>query len=557
MTTAVSVSSSGRPRLPAPAVRRARAMIEDATRHAYVGGSHVNRDIALWRPPNRSADADLLRDHKTVRARARDLERNHPYARQTIRMSRLGTIGTRLKYSCRPDWRFLGIDAEEAIRWAQEFERVWEAYAHSPNFWIDAGRRMDFTGLMGLVHDADVMDGEALCAFEWDEARRWRSCWQIVDVDRLENPTGQPDSTYLRAGIALDERSSPIGYYIRNGHPADIGLFNNVVPSLTWSYIPRWSAYGRANVCHTYEVHRAGQTRGISVFAPVIRAMRMGQEYGELALAAAALQASFAAVLTSAAPADQIADMIDAIETDESTGNGITDYALDHLRKMAGYYGTEGINFMIAGTKVHHLAPGDTLDLKSPGQHMAGYADFQSSQVKQYAAGTGTDPIAVSQDFANVNYSSAKMAAAINYRSYADRRRRLTQGVGMHCVGAHLDELVLGGGMKLPKGLNPLDYFEARHALIHGEFLTQGAPNLDPLKEIQALQNELMLGVTTIQQACAERGVDYLDMLDQLAREKLDFESRGLPAPMMMGMVPAEAGGDDGKDDGGTKKKDG
>lgn len=543
-------------RLPAPHIARRLAAIEDAVRHAYVGGSTVNRDIGLWQPPTRSADADLLRDNKVVRARARDLERNHPYARQTIRMSRLGVIGTKLKYSCTPDWRYLGIDEEEARRWAQELERVWESYAHSPDFWVDAGRRLDFTGLMGLVHDADVMDGEALVAFEWDETARWKSCWQVVDVDRLDNPNGAPDSDYLRAGVQLNERGAPIGYHIRNGHPADIALMSTQ-RALSWRYVPRWSDYGRANLCHTYEVRRAGQTRGISIFAPVIRAMKMGQEYGELALAAAALQASFAAVLTSAAPSDQIAEMLEAYDADDTTGNAITDAALDHLRQMANYYGPEGINFMIAGLKVQHLAPGDTLDLKTPGQHMSGYGEFQTAQIKQYAAGTGTDPIAVSQDFKEVNYSSAKMAAAINYRSYAERRRRISQGVGLHAVGAHLDELVFSGGLKLPKGLDPLVYFDAKHALIRGEFLTQGAPNLDPLKEIQALQNEIMLGVSTIQQACAERGVDYLDLLDQLAREKADFESRGLPAPMMMGMMPAapETGGDGAGAGDGEKKK--
>lgn len=550
MTTAAAATApAAKVRPPSPAIARRLASIEDAVRHAYVGGSHVNRDIGLWRPPLRSADADLLRDYKTVRARARDLARNHPYAAQTIRMSRLGVIGTRLKFSSNVDWRFLGVDQDEAIRWGQELERVWESYAHSPDFWVDAGRRMDFTGLMGLVHDADVTDGEALVAFEWDEARRWRSCWQVVDVDRLENPQGAPDNDYLRAGVQLDRLSAPVGYFVRNGHPSDIAL-TSVERSMTWRYVPRWSEWGRANICHTFETHRAGQTRGISVFAPVLRAMRMGAEYGEMALAAAALQASFAATLTTAADGDKIAEMLDALDADDTTGNAVTDYALDHLRKMASYYGQDGINFMIAGLKVPHLAPGDELDLKTPGQNMANYGDFMQAQVKQYAAGTGTDPIAVSQDFSNVNYSSAKMAAAINYRSYAERRRRQTQAVGLHIVGAHLDELVFSGAMRLPKGVSPLDYFAAKPALIRGDFLTQGAPNLDPLKEVQALQNELMLGISTIQQACAERGIDYLDQLDQLARERRDFEARGLPPPMTMGLVPAKPA----KDEGGEKK---
>lgn len=515
-------------------------MIEDASRHSYVGGSHVNRDIGLWRPPLRSADADLLRDQATVRARARDLVRNHPYARQTVRMSRLGVIGEKLKYSCRPSYKFLGIDHEEAVRWGQEFERLWESYAHSPDFFVDAGRRLDFTGFMGLVHDADIVDGEALAAFEWDKNRRWRSCWQVVDVDRLSNPSGSPDSTYLRSGVRLDERSAAVGYYIRSRHPADIGI--DVSRSFNWDFVPRWSSYGRVNLAHTYEMTRAGQTRGISVFAPVIRSMKMGAEYTEMALAAAVLQASFAAVLTSPSNAEQVLEMLDALDTDDTTGNALTDYGLDHLRQMAGYYGREGINFSVAGLKVPHLAPGDELDLKNPGQNMAGYQEFQSAQIKAYAAGTGTDPIAVSQDYSNVNYSSAKMAAALNYRAYAMRRARLCSSVGMHMVGAYLDELVFSGGFKLPKGVSPADYFDAKHALVNGTFLTHGAPNLDPLKEAKALEYELKLGVKTLQDACAERGVDYLDTLDQLAREKADFEQRGLPPPMSAGRVAPSTG---------------
>lgn len=531
-----------------------RAML-DGVRHSYVGGSNTNQDLALFRPSNSSADVAVMRDHAMVRARARDLVRNHPYARQTVRMSRLGVIGEKLKYSCRPDWRFLGIDPKEARRWAQQFERRWEAYAHSHDFWIDAGRRLDFTQFMGLVHDSDLVDGEALVSFEWDENRAWRSCFQNIDVDRLSNPHGRPDSPYLRGGVDMDDFSAPIGYHIRSGHPHDLGL--DMGRSLYWDRVPRWSDYGRANVMHTYEVQRPGQTRGISTFAPVIRAMKVGEEYGEMALSAAVLQASVAAVLTSASNAEQVATMLDALDTDDIDGNAITSYALEHLAEMAKYYGEEGINFTIAnGAQVKHLAPGDQLDLKNPGQHMAGYGEFQQAQIKKYAAGTGTDPIAVSQDYSQVNYSSAKMAAAHNYRSYAARRVRLCNTVAMPMVGAFLDELFFAAGFDLPKGIDPAQYFDFKHALICGMFLTQGAPNLEPLKEAQALQNEIALGVKTIEEACAERGKDYLEELDKLETEVADYQARGLQHPMMLGM-PAQMPEDEdaGKKDNGDDEE--
>src|SRR5690606_4901238 len=126
---------------------RARA---EATRNSYSGASRTDANITLWRPPLRSADSDIEYDSPILRARARDLVRNHPYARQAVRVSALGVIGKRLRYSCRPDYRFLGIDQDEAVRWGQEWERIWESYAHGVGFHADAGRRRNFTQQMRL-----------------------------------------------------------------------------------------------------------------------------------------------------------------------------------------------------------------------------------------------------------------------------------------------------------------------------------------------------------------------------------------------------------------------
>jgi lambda family phage portal protein len=526
-------------RAAAPSVQKPRASMGET---AYTGASRRDQNIAMWQPGLRSADAEIMRDAAMVRARARDLERNHPYAKQAVRISRLGVVGKQLRYSCRPDYRFLGIDFEEAVRWGQEFERVWESYAHGPSCFIDAGRRMSFTQMMGLAHDRDFVDGESFTTAEWAPSRKWRTCFQAVDVDRLSNPHGAPETTYLKGGVALNDLSEPVGYWVRDSHPADVGFQGARV--LSWSFVRRETDWGRSVALHTFDVSRPGQTRGMSEFASVIRDMKMGREYTETALAAAILQASYAAVMTSQQNYKDALEIIASGPPDSAPS--IADVALENLEAAVAYHDEAKIRFN--GAKVPILWPGEKLELLTPGQSANSLADFQSHATKSYAAGTGTDPISVSQDYSDVNYSSAKMAVASNWRTYEARRERLVGGLAMPMVAAFLEEIVFSGAMPLPKGVSELDFYDARDALIKGKFITAGAPMLDPVKERQAQKLGVEIGVDTLQDICAEEGKDYLDVLDQLQREAMEREQRGLPppSPLMLPPAPADAGEKEG-----------
>ena len=507
-------------------------MMSGGLRHAYSGASNFDRNIMMWQPGLRSADAEVLRDAAKLRARARDLVRNHPYARQCVRISRLGVIGRKLRYSCRPDHRFLGIDFEEAVRWGQEWERVWESYAHGIGFHIDAGRRLTFTQLMGLAHDCEYVDGESLITAEWDPDRKWKTCFQAVDVDRLSNPHGLPDTIYRKGGIELGDLGEPVAYWIRNAHPGDAALLG--AHHFTWSRVARETAWGRPIVLHTYEVLRAGQTRGVTEFASVIRDMKMGREYTETALAAAVLQASYAAVLVSQQNYRDALEIIAASPPDKA--KSVADLALENLEAAIAYHEEAQIRFN--GVQVPILFPGEDLKLLTPGQSATSLDDFQKHATKSYAAGTGTDPISISQDYSDVNYSSAKMAVAANYRSYETRRERLISAIAMPMVAAVFEEAVFSGAFPLPKGISPADFYDARDALIRGTFITQGAPMLDPVKERQAQQMGYQLGVETLQSIAAEQGEDYLDILDQQQREQMERQTRGLP-PVDPRLMPA------------------
>lgn len=526
-----------------------------AHRTAYAGGDRGSSNIAFWRPQLRSVDAEVLSDGPTIRARARDLVRNNPHAAHAVRISRIAVVGAKLRLALRPDWRLLGLDHKTAMGWARDVERVWDQYSHGPSMWFDAGRRMSFTDHMNLVHDADFIDGECLVAAEWDDARPWSTCFQVVDVDRLSNPNGAPESDVLKAGVELDRFGAPIAYHVRNAHPVEHGMLSNLAAQSTWTRVPRETYWRRMIVAHSYQISRAGQTRGVSEFASAIVALKMGHEYAEMELATATAQASFAAVLTSAASLDEARSMVD--DQVDADGNIIT-AAEQAFVEAVEYYNELDLRFN--GVKVPKLALGDKLELVGSKHPTNGYSEFVRNQLYAVAAGLGVDPIALTQDYSKANYASNKMSYAHNGRAAETRRARLIRMVAMPEFAAWLEEAVSKGAIDMPKGLSPGQFLLVRDALCRGTFITSSRALIEPMKERQGQQMGRALGVETLESICGEEGEGWEDNLEQIARENELASELGITLPGMPPPLPpmAEDGstedGDDPPED--EQKKD-
>lgn len=502
---------------------------------AYQAASIRNNSLGTWRPPLTSVHQDLRNAH-IVRARARDLVRNNPMARQAVRISRQGTIGTRLRLKLAIDWKFLGISIEEANRWETEVERLWEQYAHGPDCWIDAGRRMNFSHMMALVHDSDFVDGEALVACEWRNAGRWNTCFQVVDVDRLSQPPMKVESKLCRDGIELDALNAPIAYHLRNAHPNDwaAGLDNS-----QWSMIPRHTEWGRAVMLHTFDTLRAGQTRGLSEFASVIPSMKMAGEYAETELQAAILRAMYVATINSDEDYQTVMEAIGALPADDDAhlraAEMLTEAGMAALAKKAPYYDNVAIG--AGGLKIAHLLGKDKFEIKNAGPAASAFRDFIKSHSLNTAAGLGVDPTGMTQDYEGVNYSSGKMSAINNYRGHLHRRTRLTDQVATPIFGNWLEETMHKGELwiGMPGGIDPSLFYVCKDALTRCKWITTGQPMLEPLKERQAQNMGLMMNVDTLESILAEEGETVEDVLDQRARERAMIIERGLDPMMMMG----------------------
>lgn len=501
---------------------------------AYAAAAQFDRQVAMWQPSLRSADSEILRDAALVRARARDLYRNHPYGKQIVRQAVQAVVGKRLRFSCRPDFEFLGIDEDEAGRWGREFSRLWESYAHGPGAWIDAGRRHNFSSFMRLAVKSRMVDGEALVAAEWNERRKWRTCFKLVDVDRLSNPYGAPDTAYLKGGVALDDDSAAVGYNIRNAHPGDISLLP-AGRTQTWSYIPRETPWGRMVMAHSYLAERAEQTRGISDYTTVIRTMKQEGEFSEAELASAILQASYALVIKSKADYKDAMQVLGVeVEVDPETGqvvqNPMTEFALQQLATAAAYHNEAKIAGF-GGNRIPHLMPDEELQMVTPGNQAKSAPEFSKYAVKRYAAGLGGDPIAIGQDYSDVNYSSARMSVATNWRAHEIQRGDVVYDIALPMVANFLEEVVHYEILPLPRGVPAFQLYEALPALARGAFLTNGPPMLDPAKERQGQQLGWAIGLDTLEEMASEEGEDWQEKIRQKGREIAFMRENGVPIP--------------------------
>jgi lambda family phage portal protein len=512
-------------------------------------------EVAAWMPRNVSADAAILKDAGKIRARARDLVRNDPFAKNAVRMNRDAVSGSGLKLALKIDWRTLGLQSiEAAADWQDHVTREWEAFAESVEFQADARRQRTFSQLFSLTDQTDYVDGESISIVEMKPGvGLYQTCINPVDVDRLSNPTGAVGSDRMRGGIERDLYGEPLAYHIRDGHPADWALS---AASMTHSRVPRMTNWGRPIVLHTFDHTRPEMTRGVSEFSSAIISMRMLQDYNDTELQSATARAAYAAVIKTELDWSSAMAVLGAQVTRSggATGtNPLMGMVTAHLSNAADYYRDRGITWR--GTKIPHLMPNESLEVIRSESANANFGEFEKAFLRRFAAGLGVEAHELSKNYADVNYSAARAALLSVWRTYRARRTRLITQFAMPFFGAWLEEAFAVGTVVMPKGV-AAEFLAVKPYLVRGTFYAWGKPMIDPEKERSAQQLGLTMGTDTLEDVCADDGSSWRDKLEQRAYERTYMMSLGLDPDGPMGpdmpgapVVPGAAAGETDDDD--------
>lgn len=501
------IDVAGRPLVGASTPARAEQVNEGARRN----GTFTRN----WRPGLRSADTDWLYDRDEVIARSRDVGRNEGVGASASMRVVNAAVGYRWDFTSKPNWRLLGITFEQARELGAQIEALWETYAYGIHFTCDAERTLTFGQQLRLSAAHIFNDGEMVGLVEWaeDEPTRFKTRLRLVDPDRLSNPNGLPDSPTLRGGVQKNAAGAPIRYWIREGHPTDLGA----TPNMIWTPWERYATnLGRPQVLHAFDKLRAGQTRGVTRFASVLKLFRSFSKFTDKTIEAAALNALFLGFVKSNAGPSAVKEGFEADEVATFAAEREEFYEENPVE-------VEGVRFPVLGLD-------DEVQMQTTARDTSGFDGFTRAILRLIAAALGVTYEELSMDFSQTNYSSARAALLIAWKETLALRGLIEQQIAWPFFAAWLEEAFDNGALTIPAGAP--DFHDAIDAYVEGRWRGPGRGHIDPTKEITAAAARIEAGISTLEDECADYdGSSWEEKLEQQARERARKAELGQPDP--------------------------
>lgn len=289
---------------PTAAAERYRARMMLAVAGGYTGARRDRRQTSSWQTSGGDADAVILPDLATLRARSRDLERNAPLAAGAINTKVTSVVGTGLKPRAAIDREVLtGLTEEQADAWERAAEREFRLATAGKDFDIERGH--NFLQSQDLVFRSVLSAGDIFVNLprKARPGNPYTLRVNFIEADRVCNPQGKADTTLLTAGIEKDEDGAPRAIHVAKHHPG------NLRPGAKREWldpIPVYNRAGRRQILHLYRKLRPGQTRGVPDLAPIVELLKQFGTYTENEIHAATVASLFTVFVKTATGNPQI-----------------------------------------------------------------------------------------------------------------------------------------------------------------------------------------------------------------------------------------------------------
>jgi len=425
---------------------------------------------APWSPPFGGPNEAVASAGQTVAARARDAVRNNAYAARVVDLWTANLVGTGIT----TQWR----DAAHTS--------VWSVWSRSTD--CDSDGLTDWAGLQALAVRAMVESGESLMWFRRVPATAENPVGlriQVLEGDRLDWSYNKrlADGAAIVQGIEVDSFGRPIAYHLLAGSGDWPGYRLSVSERVR---VPA------SDVVHLFRRRRPGQLRDVSWLAPVLWTLRDLAEYDVALLRKAYVEACLALVVTGGED--------DGTLTGEAR-EGLTDA---HGRLVEAIE-PQQILYSRGDRQVHTIEP------TGGGSHIG----FATRALEAVAVGTGLSYDQVSGDVSRANFSSLR-AGKIEFRRLLEQVQYtllIPTMVGRVARRFH-EEGVLRGlwSGPMPEVVN-----------------TPPAPEMvDPLKETLALIRQVRAGFVPPQEAVAQFGYDYKEVIRLIAEANAALDDAGL-----------------------------
>lgn len=496
-------------------------------------------EFSGWNPPLDFAGSTYRNDWEAVTGRARNLDENNGWINGGLDRRVESVIGENIRLSAQPSHVLLRRDYEWRMAWTadvQERFKVWSNDIHHRN---DVRKKLTFGAQARLAYLTYVRDGQV--AAEIRDLQRGianPTAVLLVEPERIETPPEMKaaESPSLRDGIAFDENGAPQGYWVRNGHPNDpLSRFEGT----RYTFIPAQGRTGRARFVHVFSPRRIEQNIGISKLAEVMLPAKMLDRVDRAEVNAALKSAIFSLFIKAPGTTEDIAASLAPAGKQTQIDPWIAAY-IDQRKKNP---------VVVDGAQVNHLLPDEDVVTPERSSPNTNYPDFARFILQKVAGSLGVSYPQLSQDWAGINYSSARALLNELWRSFLQDRRFFTQHFLTPIYAAWLEWEVANGDVKVPGG--PANFYRNKTAICMAEWIGPGRGSVDPLKEANANNLDEAAGRKSVVESILENGRDPSDVLSEEAWYLGERERRNLPA-INRNVKAADAGAEGESAGGGT-----
>jgi lambda family phage portal protein len=458
-------------------------------------GAELSRLWYDWIASPISADQEIYNDFLRLRARAREMRRNHPLVRRFVAMLSTNVIGPE-GHTLRARIRNADGKLNQAMN--VRIEAAWDAWS-SDNTSVD--------GMMGLVDlehlaiESLAVDGEVLIRMHRGfRGNAFRFALQLVDPDLLDHLymlAPEKGSNEVRLGVEVDKWGRPVAYHFWERHQTDLPT----PPENKRIRVPA------EEILHLYRPDRPNQSRGTTWLNSMMFPAKMLDGY---------VEAEVVAARTGAAKMGFF-EQKDA-DTSEPAQAG------------------ERISMEASPGQFETLPPGYEFKPWSPEHPSTAFGSFLKSVQRWIASGLRVSYNELANDLDNVNYSSLRSALLSDRDEWRKLQRWWARRVRMTIYENWLSMAELAG--KIVLDTRPWEQW------LQVTFAARGWAWVDPLKDVNASIAAIDNGLSSRTRVLAEQGLDFEEVIEELAAEQARIKELGVVLTGL-GVGPGAAAGDD------------
>lgn len=467
---------------------RDRRIWAQSKRFAGAAVDRLTASLAQWSGSiSSSLDGSLI----ILRSRARALAVDNEFARRFLSLvasNVIGPYGPTLQVRARNQDGTLDKPANAAV---EEHWRRWGKNA-------DIGGRMSLAHLLRVMIKAVARDGEALIKVVRNRRLPYGIALQLLEADRLGEEMNKtlPDGARIRQGVELDSQNRAVAYWIKNQHPGE----NYGNGPVQWERVPA------GDIFHIFVQERGEQVRGYTWLHAVLMRLSMLHGYEEAAVIAARIGASKMGFYTKNANAPQ--DLAQLSDGEDGAGEFLTDVSPGALSVLP-----EGYDFKNFDPDYPH----------------ANFESFVKACLRGVASGLDVATHNVSGDMTDVNYSSARIAEMSEREMWTVLQEWLIDQFLTPLYQEWLNVALLTSSitfLESGKALPPERYSKFSEV---SRFQGRRWAWVDPLKEATAARELIAGRLTSRTRIAASQGIEWEDLLDELAEEEKAIAAAGLP----------------------------